>query len=288
MRSERTIGYILIAIGVLALLASVSGGAGFLWVGLLAAAAFVAYAYWKNYGFLVLGGILGGVALGILLESWGWDGGFLVCLGIGFLVIDRIEPRKSHWPVYVAAILVILGLITTLSAMGILGSVWFALVIIAVGVYLLYRQQKRGRGEGGDWVHVGPDSSSPPSTEAVEPDTTATPAAEESSSSAGTAQPAGRTAPAEPPAAEPGSVAMSEDEAQRTGRLIAWRKEQAESQGVPAYIVLPNATLETIARENPRTLEELDAIKGIGKTRLERYGETILAVLRGEGESTGS
>lgn len=75
---------------------------------------------------------------------------------------------------------------------------------------------------------------------------------------------------------------MSEDEAQRTSRLIAWRKGEAESQDVPTYIVLPNATLEAIARENPQTLEALDAIKGIGPTRRERYGEAILAALRGE------
>src|SRR5699024_5881941 len=91
---------------------------------------------------------------------------------------------------------------------------------------------------------------------------------------------------AEPPVAEAsagpeGPTAAPEDAAQRTDRLIAWRKEEAESQDVPAYIVLPNATLEAIAHENPQTLEALDAIKGIGQTRLERYGDAILAVLKG-------
>ncbi|MEO1064612.1 MAG: UvrD-helicase domain-containing protein [Actinomycetota bacterium] len=61
--------------------------------------------------------------------------------------------------------------------------------------------------------------------------------------------------------------------------LRAWRSERARADGVPAYVVLSNADLEDIARRRPTTLDELADCRGIGPTRLERYGDDLLAVL---------
>ncbi len=65
-------------------------------------------------------------------------------------------------------------------------------------------------------------------------------------------------------------------------RLRNWRGEQARAQKVPAYVVLHNSHLEEIASRKPRNVRELGAIKGIGLRRAGRYGEEILALLRGE------
>ena len=65
-------------------------------------------------------------------------------------------------------------------------------------------------------------------------------------------------------------------------RLRAWRGDQARSQQVPAYVVLHNSHLEEIARRKPRSVHELGSIKGIGLRRAARYGEEILALVRGE------
>jgi ATP-dependent DNA helicase RecQ len=65
-------------------------------------------------------------------------------------------------------------------------------------------------------------------------------------------------------------------------RLKRWRGEQARRQQVPAYVVLHNSHLEEIAARKPQTIHELGSIKGIGLRRAARYGEELLALVRGE------
>jgi len=65
-------------------------------------------------------------------------------------------------------------------------------------------------------------------------------------------------------------------------RLRSWRGEQAREQRVPAYVVLHNSHLEEISARKPRTIHELGAIKGVGLRRAARYGEELLALVRGE------
>ena len=61
--------------------------------------------------------------------------------------------------------------------------------------------------------------------------------------------------------------------------LKAWRKQRAASDRVPAYIVLSDAHLEGIADRRPESLAELARCTGIGPTKLERYGDEIIAVI---------
>jgi ATP-dependent DNA helicase RecQ len=63
--------------------------------------------------------------------------------------------------------------------------------------------------------------------------------------------------------------------------LKAWRSEVAKSRGVPAYVVLHDATMDGIAAARPRTLDELRGIPGIGDKKLEIYGAALLAVIDG-------
>ena len=65
-------------------------------------------------------------------------------------------------------------------------------------------------------------------------------------------------------------------------RLRSWRGEQAKKQRVPAYVVLHNSHLEEISARKPGTIHELGAIKGVGLRRAARYGDEILAMIRGE------
>jgi ATP-dependent DNA helicase RecQ len=65
-------------------------------------------------------------------------------------------------------------------------------------------------------------------------------------------------------------------------RLRAWRGDQARNQQVPAYVVLHNSHLEEIARRRPQSVHQLGTIKGIGLRRAARYGEELLALVRGE------
>jgi DNA helicase-2/ATP-dependent DNA helicase PcrA len=71
----------------------------------------------------------------------------------------------------------------------------------------------------------------------------------------------------------------SEELSPTFGTLKRWRLERANADEVPAYVVFHNATLEEIAAREPRTLAELAAVPGVGPSKLERYGEEVLAAL---------
>jgi ATP-dependent DNA helicase RecQ len=55
--------------------------------------------------------------------------------------------------------------------------------------------------------------------------------------------------------------------------------EQARSQGVPPYFILQRATLQRIAALRPANLDELAAIKGIGPSKLAKYGQEVLSIV---------
>jgi ATP-dependent DNA helicase RecQ len=57
------------------------------------------------------------------------------------------------------------------------------------------------------------------------------------------------------------------------------RAEIASAQGVPAYVVFNDRTLVELARERPRSLEEMAHIHGVGEAKLARYGVAFLAVV---------
>ncbi len=83
----------------------------------------------------------------------------------------------------------------------------------------------------------------------------------------------GRTAPLAPPVELWGPAAEAE------GLLRAWRTERAKADGHPPYVVLSDAHLRGIALARPADAKALLACDGIGPTKLERYGDDILARL---------
>ncbi len=62
--------------------------------------------------------------------------------------------------------------------------------------------------------------------------------------------------------------------------LRAWRSELARRRGVPAYVVLHDATIDGIATSRPMTLDQLRDIPGIGDKKLEHYGDELIALVR--------
>jgi DNA helicase II / ATP-dependent DNA helicase PcrA len=63
--------------------------------------------------------------------------------------------------------------------------------------------------------------------------------------------------------------------------LRAWRLRRATADGVPAYVVFHDRTLDEIARRRPGSTGELAAVPGVGPAKLERYAREVLAVLDG-------
>jgi DNA helicase-2/ATP-dependent DNA helicase PcrA len=62
-------------------------------------------------------------------------------------------------------------------------------------------------------------------------------------------------------------------------RLRAWRLERAAEESVPAYVVFTDATLQLIAEHRPTTPQQLLRINGIGRSKLDKYGDDVLALL---------
>jgi len=65
-------------------------------------------------------------------------------------------------------------------------------------------------------------------------------------------------------------------------RLRSTRLELAREQSVPPYVIFHDATLMDMVRRRPRNLAELGEIPGVGRSKLERYGETFLKVITEE------
>lgn len=63
-------------------------------------------------------------------------------------------------------------------------------------------------------------------------------------------------------------------------KLRALRLQLARSQGVPPYVIFHDATLHQMAQQRPSTLRQMRSIAGVGESKLERYGEAFLEVLR--------
>jgi RecQ family ATP-dependent DNA helicase len=70
------------------------------------------------------------------------------------------------------------------------------------------------------------------------------------------------------------------------GELLAslkrWRRDEATTRAVPAYVVANDRALLEIATRRPDTADALLDCSGVGRTFVDRYGETVLAIIAGE------
>ncbi len=59
------------------------------------------------------------------------------------------------------------------------------------------------------------------------------------------------------------------------------RRRLAKEAAVPPYVIFHDSTLREIAAAKPGSMKALGAVQGVGAAKLERYGEAMLAVVRG-------
>jgi DNA helicase-2/ATP-dependent DNA helicase PcrA len=62
-------------------------------------------------------------------------------------------------------------------------------------------------------------------------------------------------------------------------QLREWRAERARGLGQPAYCVFTDATLAAIAEQLPTDVPGLVAIPGIGQSKLDKFGDEVLALV---------
>ena len=61
--------------------------------------------------------------------------------------------------------------------------------------------------------------------------------------------------------------------------LSELRFELAQAQGVPAFYIFSNATLEDMCVKKPRTPSEFLNVSGVGEAKLEKYGAVFLGCI---------
>jgi ATP-dependent DNA helicase RecQ len=66
--------------------------------------------------------------------------------------------------------------------------------------------------------------------------------------------------------------------------LRARRRELAEEQAVPPYVIFHDATLLAMVEHRPRSRDDLLQLSGVGERKLARYGDAFLAVIHDHGE----
>ena len=65
--------------------------------------------------------------------------------------------------------------------------------------------------------------------------------------------------------------------------LRGLRRELAQEQGVPAYVILHDSTLRSIAEQRPTSVDALGRVGGIGGSKLARYGQRIVELVCEQG-----
>ncbi|WP_264817956.1 RecQ family ATP-dependent DNA helicase, partial [Acidomonas methanolica] len=88
-----------------------------------------------------------------------------------------------------------------------------------------------------------------------------------------------RSAPRRPPSLED---ALPEEARGRFDALRAWRLREAKAQSIPPYVILHDSVLREIAIQRPASLQALGLMRGMGASKLSRYGDGLLAVLAGD------
>ncbi|WP_406283055.1 ATP-dependent DNA helicase UvrD2 [Embleya sp. NBC_00896] len=64
-------------------------------------------------------------------------------------------------------------------------------------------------------------------------------------------------------------------------QLHQWRLERATEHSQPAFVIFTDATLTAIAEVRPLNERQLAAIPGVSRTKLERFGDDVLALCAG-------
>jgi ATP-dependent DNA helicase RecQ len=66
------------------------------------------------------------------------------------------------------------------------------------------------------------------------------------------------------------------DQAELRAYLREWRREAAQRQGMPAFVIMHDTSLDALCARRPTNLSELREVFGFGARKTELYGEEIL------------
>jgi len=64
-------------------------------------------------------------------------------------------------------------------------------------------------------------------------------------------------------------------------KLSSLRRELAIAAKVPPYVIFHDKTLREMIHKRPNDLWELSEVSGVGQSKLDKYGEKFLSIIRG-------
>lgn len=73
---------------------------------------------------------------------------------------------------------------------------------------------------------------------------------------------------------------LSEEQMGLFNLLRDWRSKRCKKEGVPPYVLLNNNQLAMIVRGRPQSLGDLAKIEGIGKKKIDSFGQEILEITK--------
>jgi ATP-dependent DNA helicase RecQ len=76
-------------------------------------------------------------------------------------------------------------------------------------------------------------------------------------------------------------ITLSSAEQALLDQLRAWRRATAAEHGVPAYVILHDASLNALVQKKPQRDADLHGVLGLGEIKRSRYGEALLTLVRG-------
>lgn len=79
-----------------------------------------------------------------------------------------------------------------------------------------------------------------------------------------------------------GEVTADLDEGQKLlyENLRIWRKQRANQEGIPVYLIAKNAHLVLMVKKRVLSMKGFDLIKGFGKMKREKYGKDIIHIIQ--------
>jgi ATP-dependent DNA helicase RecQ len=76
-----------------------------------------------------------------------------------------------------------------------------------------------------------------------------------------------------------GEVGIADVDPELREFLREWRRTTAKEQGVPAFVVMHDSSLDELCRKQPKSTQELLSISGFGVRKVEMYGLKIIEAL---------
>ena len=79
---------------------------------------------------------------------------------------------------------------------------------------------------------------------------------------------------------QPAPIVFANEDERLMAELRELRKQLADAQAIPAYIVMSDKVLHNIVQAKPTTLDAFGEIPGISDYKKEKYGKDFIAVIK--------